>query len=242
MLPRDRQPELMDDPSLPKDQHEQALVGLSRLNRLSGIAGVTHAHIRKHAMAHPQRPTRLLDVASGSADVPIMWAKKAERDGLRLEITATDISPIAVEQQQRQAATAGVKIHSLQLDCLKQPLPGGFDIVTCSLFMHHLDDHQAFKLLQSMQAATKDAIVICDLERSRLNLALVTLGAHLVTRSPIVHTDASLSVRAAYTAEEFKQLAQSALARPVRIHHAIPCRFIATFDEQAVCESSVAFA
>ena len=242
MLQRDRQPELMDDPGLPRDEHLRALAGLARLNRISGVASTMYRHLRRQALSQPNRPLTVLDVASGAGDVPISWAKKARRDGLNLQMTLLDASAVAVEEQQRRARRAGVDVLSLQHDCLKTPLPAGFDVVTSSLFMHHLDDHQVFKLLQSMQAATDGAMIVCDLERSRLNLALVSIGARLVTRSSVVHTDASLSVRGAFSLEEFRQLANSALARPVRIKRAFPCRFIATFEEEVVPEPVPAFA
>lgn len=242
MLLRDRQPELMDDPDLPRDQHEHALAGLARLNRFSGVSRATFAHVRRHAKKIGHRPFRILDVASGSGDVPLSWLASAKREGLNLELTMSDISPVAVEQQQCLANSLGVKTHSLQLDCLKSDLPDGFDMVTCSLFMHHLDDHQVFRLLQSMQSATDNAILICDLHRSRFNLAMVSLAAHLLTRSHVVHTDSALSVRAAYTGNEFKQISEKALARPVKIRPSFPCRFIATFDEKVIPEPIAAFA
>lgn len=232
----------MDDPGLPRDEHEQALIGLSRLNRASGVVGTTYAYLRKYALARPNRLVRVLDVASGAGDIPIGWAKRARCDGIEMQFTTVDASPAAIAYQQQRAAEAAVELNSIEMNCLKSPLPTGFDIVTCSLFMHHLDDHQAFRLLQSMQSATEGWLVICDLDRSRMNLALVSLGAHLLTRSHIVHTDASLSVRAAYTCEEFKVLAEQALARPVRIRRSFPCRFVASFEEKIVSQPVVAFA
>lgn len=242
MQQRDRQPELMDDPDLPRDQHQHALAGLARLNQFSGVSRATYRYIRQTAKEIGNRPLRILDVASGSGDVPISWLRRAQRDGLPMELTMVDCSPVAVEQQQCRAKAANLEVGSLQLDCLSSPLPNGFDIVTCSLFMHHLDDHQAFRLLQSMQAASDHAMMICDLERSRVNLELVRVASRLLTRSHVVHTDALLSVRAAYTRAEFRQLAEDALARPVRVTTSFPCRFVASFDEVAVAETMPAFA
>ncbi len=242
MFPRDRQPELMDDPNLPRDEHQRALRGLARLNRSSGVAGTMYRHLRRHAMVRENRMLNILDVASGGGDVPLSWARRARRDGLNLQLTLLDISGVAVEQQQRSARELGLDVLSLQQDCLHSPLPGGFDMVTCSLFMHHLDDHQAFRLLQSMQAATETGIMICDLDRSRLNLYMVNLACRLLTRSHVVHNDAAASVRAAYTMDEFKQLAENSLARPVHVMRAFPCRFIAMLEEQTVAEAVPAFA
>jgi 2-polyprenyl-3-methyl-5-hydroxy-6-metoxy-1,4-benzoquinol methylase len=201
-----------------------------------------YGHLRRVALAMGDRPLCVLDVASGSGDVPIAWARRAKRDGLKLQLTLLDMSSVAVEEQQRRARQLGLDVMSLQHDCLGTPLPAGFDVVTSSLFLHHLDEHQAFKLLQSMQLATENALLICDLERSRMNLALVTVASRLLTRSPVVHHDAARSVRAAYTMEEFRRLADSALARPVRVRRAFPCRFLATFDEPVAVEPVPAFA
>ena len=242
MLQRDRQPELMDDPKLPKEEHLHALSGLARLNRVSGIASTMYGHLRSQALAQGGRALCVLDVASGAGDVPIAWARRAKREGLSMQLTLLDASSVAVEEQRRRARVAGVDILTIQHDCLNSPLPGCFDVVTCSLFMHHLDDHQVVRLLQAMQSASDQAIVVSDLERSRMNLALIQVASRLLTRSHVVHTDSALSVRAAYTEEEFKKIAESALARPVRIQQAFPCRFVATFDEETVTEAVPAFA
>jgi 2-polyprenyl-3-methyl-5-hydroxy-6-metoxy-1,4-benzoquinol methylase len=242
MLQRDRQPELMDDSKLSKQERQHALVGLARLNRVSGVARTLYRHLRRHALAQGDRPLCVLDVASGLGDIPLAWVRRAQRQGLKMQLTLLDSSSVAVEEQQRRARDMGVEILSLQHDCLKTPLPTGFDVVTCSLFMHRLDEHQAFRLLQEMQAATENSILISDWERSSLNLTLVQIASRLMTRSKVVHNDAALSVRGAYTKEEFKEVAENALARPIRIQRVFPCRFLATFDEETVREPVPAFA
>ncbi|TWU24431.1 hypothetical protein Pla52o_23580 [Novipirellula galeiformis] len=229
-LQRNLQPELMDDPALPRGEHKLALAGLARLNRFSGVAGVMYRQLRRIARDR-SRPLRILDVASGAGDVPVHWAQRAKREGIKMQITALDISSVALEEQQRRAAQAEVKVRSEQWDCLAKSLPHGFDVVTCSLFMHHLADPQATFLLRSMHAATDDAVIICDLERSSLNLGLVAFAAKLLSRSHVVHTDAVLSVHGAYTRNEFSTLAEAALGVPVTIRGAFPCRFIASFEK-----------
>jgi 2-polyprenyl-3-methyl-5-hydroxy-6-metoxy-1,4-benzoquinol methylase len=114
-------------------------------------------------------------------------------------------------------------------------LPTGFDIVTCNLFIHHLDQHSIAKLLHAMRAAADHAVLVCDLERSRINLAAVWLAAHAVTRSPVVHEDAVLSVRAALTRTEFRELATQTLDQPISIVGLPPCRYLAVIDGTTAC-------
>lgn len=231
----------MDDPQLPAEQHRQALAGLSRLNRFSGVAGSMYRRVRKYVPSGSDE-IRVLDIASGSGDVPITWARWARQEGLQMQLTLLDVSEVAIEEQCRIAHSSGVEIKNAVHDCLSRPLPGGFDVITCSLFMHHLDNRQAVKLLQSMEMASQQAMVICDLDRSRVNLGLVAFASRLLSRSPVVHHDAICSVRGAYTRSEFQALAESALLRPVLVESAFPCRFITVVDEQTESIAVPAFA
>ncbi|MCH1494934.1 MAG: methyltransferase domain-containing protein [Rubripirellula sp.] len=226
MKQRDLQPEVMDDPSLPVHDHLLALKGLARLNRASGIESSMFRMIRQFLHDRPDRRLRVLDVASGSGDVPIAWARRARREGWRIDLTLVDNRQTACEEQQRLAALADLSVKSIQQDCLTGSLPNGFDLVTCSLFFHHLTNPQVFQLLQSMQAATSGGLLLCDLERNRLNLELVRIASRCLTRSPVVHHDAVTSVRAAFTVKEFQPIASSALSRPFRIKRVFPCRFV----------------
>ncbi len=226
---RDLQPERMDDPNLPREDHLLALAGLARLNRLTCVSWPIYNQLRRYA-TQLRRPLKVLDVATGSGDLPIRWAKRAQADGLSMQITAIDISAVALHYAQEQAQRAGVNVCFQQRDCLGQRLPGGFDVVTCSLFIHHLQEAQIAQLLIAMRAAAGHAVVVCDLERSRPNLAAVWLAAHTVTPSPIVHEDAIKSVRGALTRDEFRRIAQSALGHPVAVRALPPCRYMAVIE------------
>jgi len=241
---RDLQPERMDDPTLPAQEHVAALVGLSRINRLTSVSRPIYRRLRRYAQA-TGRPLRVLDVATGSGDLPIDWARRARADGVDLEITAIDISNVALDFARKRAADAGVQIHFECRDCLQSRLPSGFDIVTCNLFIHHLHQTSIAKLLQAMRAAADHAVLVCDLERSRLNLAAVWLAAHAVTRSAVVHEDAILSVRAALTRREFRELATETLDQPISVIGLPPCRYLAVIEgttvraEQSILAQSV---
>ena len=241
MIQRDRQPEMMDAPGLPDEAHQRALIGLARLNRVSGTAGGMYRRLRRYLPSGQSR-IRVLDVASGAGDIPIACARKGQAEGLALELTLMDISEVAADEQRRRSHAAGVAVDCIVQDCLTQPLPGGFDVITCSLFMHRLDDHQATRLLQSMQAAMPRAILISDLDRSMFNLGMVAVASRLLTRSTVVHGDGARSVRGAYTRSEFKSVAEQALLRPIQVEPFFPCQYIAVIDDETVPIAVPAFA
>lgn len=210
----------MDDPGLDPGEHRRALAALARLNRLSNSVGVLWPHIAKLARAAPH-PLRVLDVATGRGDVPRQLLARATRAGLSLEMAACDLSPTAVAEATREPSP----IRFFVQDALREPLPGGFDVVTCSLFVHHLDDTDAIRLLQNMAAAGR-WILVNDLVRSRFSYCAVWLACRLLTRSPVVRFDGPASVRSAFTPDEMRRLAERAGLSQVRIQTRFPCRML----------------
>jgi hypothetical protein len=112
------------------------------------------------------------------------------------------------------------------LDALADPLPSDYDVVTCSLFLHHLDDAEAIELLRRMAAAARRLVLVNDLVRSRTGLTLAYVATRLLTLSPVVHVDGPLSVRAAYTPPEALELARQAGMQGATIQRKWPFRFL----------------
>ncbi|QEL13277.1 methyltransferase domain-containing protein [Limnoglobus roseus] len=221
---RDRRPELMDDPALDAAEHRRALAGLARLNAVSNGAGAVWYSIRALA-SELSRPIRVLDVASGSGDGPVAMAGMAKRAGFSVAFAGCDISPTAVAAATERAATANAPVEFFQHDVLKDDLPGGFDVVTCSLFLHHLDEPDAVLLLQRMDRAATALGIVSDLSRSRWNYLQVWFACRLLTRSPVVRYDGPVSVRAAFTPAEATALAKRAGLKNVHASPRFPCRF-----------------
>ena len=222
-------PERMDDPDLDRTSHRAALRGLRRINRWTRSATHAWGPIAALARAHPARQIRVLDVATGSADLPIALALRARREGLDLAIDACDTSDVALEVAAEYCARAGVSVSLRRVDALSDDLVHDgaprYDALTCSLFLHHLDEADATTLLERMFAATRGRLVVIDLERSTWNRRLVGCAARLLTRSTVVHADAVQSVRAAFTIDEVTRLAEDAGVAPFTVERRRPCRF-----------------
>ena len=126
-----------------------------------------------------------------------------------------------MDEARRRAHAAGVSnVNFFTLDALAQPLPTGYDVLTTSLFLHHLGEQQVLQLLRGMAAVAKRAVLVCDLQRSWLGYGLAWFGCRLLTRSPIVHIDGPRSVEAAFAVSEISALAsRSGLDDAVITHH-----------------------
>src|SRR5262249_45278551 len=149
-----------------------------------------------------------------------------------LYIDGCDLSSRAVEYAQKQAQNAEAQVRFFQLDAVRDNLPGNYDVLVSSLFLHHLDDDQAVALLTKMSRAAGRAVLVNDLERSYLNLAMISIASKVLSRSPVVHHDGVASVRAAFTIPDMQSLAARAGMGPCTIERRFPCRFLLKWIRQ----------
>lgn len=221
----DRRAELMDDPALPQAEHHHALDALATLNAVSLTAGSLARGVIRLADPRPLdgRPLRLIDVACGGGDVTLGLAARLAAglhtpDGTSrpVELVGLDISERAVGRARRLAACRGNHAVTFEVrDVVRDGCPP-CDIAVSSLFLHHLADDHAVGVLRAMAQAAVGGVV-SDLVRSRLGLALATLGTTLLSTSRVARIDGPLSVRAARTPAEYAALATRAgLAATVR--------------------------
>ena len=225
---RRRQPEIMDQPGLCPRRHAAALRGLARLN-LFGSAGVLWRPLKALAQRQPGRPLRVLDFATGSGDIPLRLWRRARKANIPLRIEGCDLSPFAVEQATAAAAKAGADVRFFVHDAVHGgPLPG-YDAAISSTFLHHLDEDEAVTFLRLM-ADTAGLVLVNDLERSAPNFAMVYAASRLLSRSPVVHVDALLSVEAAFTPDEVRALAERAGLTGATVVRRWPCRLLLQWE------------
>lgn len=220
------EPEVMDDPSLDTEQHRAALRDLARINWLSDSSGIVWSPIRRLAQSTPGQRLRVLDIATGSGDIPLSLWKYAQRAGLQLDLTGVDISETALEVARKRSQQAEAEINFERRDVLQDPPQADYDVVVSSLFMHHLDRTTAVQLLRIKAAAARRLVLVNDLRRSRGGLMLAHLVTRVLTSSPVVRTDAVLSVKAAFTVEEALAVARDAGLVDTEIRRVWPYRFL----------------
>ncbi len=228
---RDLQPELMDQPGLSAETHRAALAGLNRINAVSGTAALLWKQIRPLAhAATPETPLRVLDIACGGGDVARALARRAERARLPMTVDGCDHSETALALARSTAEREGLKtIRFFEADVIGAPLPDGYDVLTCSLFLHHLDCEQAVQLLGNMRTSARRMVLLNDLRRSRGGWMLAWLACQTLSRSPIVHHDGPQSISAAFTIPEAVDLARRAGMSDARFSRHWPLRFLLTW-------------
>lgn len=224
-------PEVMDQPGLDTGLHHQALAALRRINSLSRTAGSLWPAIAAVAAQSPQQPLTLLDVACGGGDVAQRLAQRAVARRLPLQVSGCDFSPAAIEYASRtnQSADVAAVPRYFVHDVLAAPLPEA-DIVTCTLFLHHLDEEQSVILLQRLAAAARRLVLVSDLRRTRLGYWMAHVVGRVLTRSPVVRIDGPLSVAAAWSLPEVDRLARQAGWSGYQLRRVWPERFLLSWN------------
>jgi 2-polyprenyl-3-methyl-5-hydroxy-6-metoxy-1,4-benzoquinol methylase len=229
-LSQSRAPELMDDPALAESEHLHALSALAWINAVSRTAAQLAAGVRGLLPSGPgaAAPGVVLDVACGGGDVTIDVARRLRRGfgpGGGAALVGLDVSPRAVARAREAAAARGIDASFEVRDVLADGCPP-CDVVVSSLFLHHLDDATACRLLRGMAAAARRGLVVSDLVRSRLGLCLAVVGTTLLSTSRVARVDGPLSVRAARTPAEYRRLCDDAGLSTATIRRVWPERVV----------------
>jgi ubiquinone/menaquinone biosynthesis C-methylase UbiE len=159
---------------------------------------------------------RVLDVGSGLADVPLRLVREARRRGIALEITCLDRSE-AMLALAREAAGGEPGLRFVHAEGEALPFAdGSFDVVTCTLALHHFEPPAARALLHELRRVARVTPLVCDLRRSALAFAGSWLWSR-TSRNRLTRHDAPLSVRRAYTPDEALALACEAGWQSARV-------------------------
>jgi SAM-dependent methyltransferase len=224
---RSNELELMDlaenDPALLAED----LRNLRILNRyLRGSRSVLLAFQRALVDAS-MKHFSVLDVGTGSADIPagiLAWAK---RRGVLAKIVGLEAQAltarIAANHTRRFA-----EITVVRGDAGAAPfLPKTFDFVVASQFLHHFSEAKMVELLQHWAKLARRAIVVSDLVRHPAAYQGIRLLTRLATRNIMTRKDAPLSVRRALTVDEWQALFRRAALGPVEVFSVFPYRIAA---------------
>jgi hypothetical protein len=225
LVHRHREPEIQDQPDLDSKLLRQALAGLESINSWSRSPFVLWASIRTLGR-QIKRPLRLLDIATGAADVPIKLWCLARCDKIALEVEACDLNPQTVSYAQHRAREKRADVHVFPLDVLHQEIPHHYDVVTCSLFLHHLSEAEAVLVLGRMAQAATQMLLVNDLLRCVGGLVLAHACTPFLTRSQVNRIDSVRSVRAAFTVDEVQLLAARAGLSGAVVEKHWPCRYL----------------
>jgi SAM-dependent methyltransferase len=195
--------ELMDGPIESVPELEANFADIEFANRFFGGVGPVVREFRRSGAR------TLLDVCCGSADVPLAVARDARRRGVNVGLTLLDCSE-AILDVARARARSQSDVTFVTGDGTALPFAdGAFDMVTCTLALHHFEPEPAAKLLRELRRVARLMPLVCDLRRSPAAFTAAFAWSRL-SPNRLTRHDAPLSVRRAYTPREARSLALAA--------------------------------
>jgi hypothetical protein len=216
-FPRKPADEWLDEDAGAPSEVASALRSLRFVNRWFGGNRVHRLLLQQAASAQGNLPARsltVLEVAAGRAAALAAAAAALHRKGTVLHATLLDRRTSHLPKTWPPHLPAPTLLTG---DALALPLPdNSVDIVSCCLFLHHLDPQQAAAFLQEAIRVSRVAVLINDLERTRTHYALARAFA-LVDPSRLSRHDGPVSVRQAHSAPELRALL-TATGRKWQLH------------------------
>lgn len=227
-MQRSTELEMMDLPGQPRALLEADLRNLRRLNRFLGnYANIINGFEKLLVAARPGTAFSVLDVGTGSADIPVRLRRWAQTKQLQPRITALEYDSVSLAQAAVQAHDrSGIAL--VRADGAAPPFrQAAFDYVLASQFLHHFSEEQIVTLLRAWAAVARQAIVISDLVRHPVAYYGIKMLTRLATRNVMTRVDAPLSVRRAFTIAEWRAIFRRADIGTIEIAPAFPFRMLA---------------
>ena len=226
-MKRSLEKEMMDLPGHPRELLEDDLKNLRIINRyLGGYRGLL-GYLRHFARASKVRSFSLLDLGTGSGDIPMAVARWARSEGIDVRIVGLEVDQVTVEVARRQ--TEGfTEISIIRADVFRPPVSlSSFDFVHASQILHHFSEEEVVALLGVWSRIARRGILVSDLIRHPLAYYGIGALTRLFSRNEMTRVDAPLSVKRAFTLGEWKELFSRAGIGSVDLSPLFPFRFFA---------------
>jgi 2-polyprenyl-3-methyl-5-hydroxy-6-metoxy-1,4-benzoquinol methylase len=196
--------EMMDRPQPVSPELERDLERIRQLNRWFGSYSLISRFMRR--WIKPGTRMRIVDLATGSGDIPRVIVDYARKISAHIAIDAIDQQPATLEI----AGTLSVgypEISYREANILKWDPVEPYDIVLCTLALHHFSDEDAVSVLRQCHELSRRFVLVSDLRRGFLLKTGVCLLTALIFREPMTRHDARLSGERAFSFSEMRDLA-----------------------------------
>ena len=222
---RSHQPELMDDPDVPRDLLYRNLRELDFLNRYTFGHQLSIRALDK-LLPDSSVTIHVADIGCGSGDTLKKMARWARKKQIAARFTGIDSNPDIIAYL-REHCKDFPEINGIATT-YQEYLSANeeVDVYHCSLFAHHLENHELIDLFSHFKSDSRVGFVINDILRS----TFAYYGSIILTRlgngTSLARHDGPASVLKGFRLNEIRDLLAKAGVSDYELRTAMGFRFI----------------
>lgn len=202
-------PEMMDDLQMEGEALRSTLDQIAHINQLLGGNSITLEGVSMLMEdVPPGKEVTIADIGCGNGDMLRTLARMAVKKGWRLKLIGIDANQYTINY----AATLSAQYPEITYYCMD--ILGDkfremqYDIVLCTLTLHHFEDRQITKLMSLFRRNATIGIVINDLHRSALSYRLFQLFSRLAGMGKMAKEDGLVSILRGFKRKEIEELSR----------------------------------
>lgn len=211
--------EEMDDFSIGDIGLEKVLKKLDIINDVLGGNKITSDGIKK-LLTHQEKneTVKIIDIGCGSGDMLRRLAALAKKENRNFELIGVDANEYTINYA-RQISAEYKNISYACMDIFSSAFAElDFDIVLCTLTLHHFKDNQIEYLLKLLHKNAKLGIIINDLQRSKLAYRLFLIYCTLFKLDGMSKADGLVSILRGFKRKDFEQFSKKLNLHNDEIH------------------------
>lgn len=200
---RSQAPEIMDDFSLKGEELRDALDKIAKINQLLGGNSLTLDGVKLLLKKIPKNEEiTIVDIGCGNGDMLRKLADFANENGYNFNLIGIDANSFTINYAEKLSAdysNIGFRCENI-LDPIFEKVE--YDIVVCTLTLHHFKDSEIIDLLKIINSKAKIGIVINDLHRSIVAYKLFKLLCAVFHLNKMSEQDGLVSILRGFKKEE----------------------------------------
>lgn len=208
------------DPVLHRRSHRD----IALANRLFGGARAVEAALAP-LLTPATKVATMLDVGTGTGDIPARVRRLAASRGVQLEVFGLD-GRLELLKATREWDMSGVCADALHLPFAAR----SFDLVIASQVLHHFVADEARQLLAEMHRVARRRVVVADLQRSWVAIAGLWLASFPLRFHRVSRHDGVVSILRGFEPGELRDLVQRAVGLDPVVRRHAGWRLTASWD------------
>ncbi|SFW66338.1 methyltransferase domain-containing protein [Chitinophaga sancti] len=203
-------PEIMDDFQMEGDTLRQTLDEIAGINQLLGGNRITVQGVRQLLQSIPvDKTVSIVDLGCGNGDMLRTLALKCRKEGRSVKFIGVDANRFTIAHAITLSADYPEIIYHCTDIFSAEFAASKYDIVLCTLTLHHFAEAALKSLLQLLLRNARIGIVINDLHRSRIAYYLFCLFSFVWGLGPMAKEDGRISILRGFKRKELIALAKT---------------------------------